>query len=314
MEAGQRCARVYERGQGAHGKLQADIVALPPSTALLALLSRPLRPIRGSLVRVFQFRPLFTVPPSNVAVASTSNDSTSVAPAQVVPAAAAAAVAAESPVATESLTAAVAPTVASKSVTAACTSKNVPRDIGLTEYSDDSDGVDTDSIDSFQSSVELMEEDLPLGCGRLQIDLDEDNSISSFASGVPVVDSEEMSSSPPSTMNLFPNTSVSQVQAIPESSLENTRTSPDVLFQFLQTVLTLSKCSVKSNGPLFQGALVRVLVAMSKSLSPFTPALSLSFVLYFIFSMLAIFSLPFMGWRFVWSSLVLFNYYFFINR
>ena len=74
-----------------------------------------------------------------------------------------------------------------------------------------------DSIDSFQSSEELMEEDLPLGCGRLQIVLDEDDSISSFASGVPVVDSEEMSSSPPSTMNLFPNTFVSQVQAISES-------------------------------------------------------------------------------------------------
>ena len=138
-----------------------------------------------------------------------------------------------------------------------------------------------------------MVEDLPLGCGRLQIVLDEDDSISSFASGVPVVDSEEMSSSPPSTMNLFPNTSVSQVQAIPESSLENTRTSPDVLFQFLQTVLTLSKCSVKSNGPLFQGALVRVLIAMSKSLSPFTPALSLFFVLYFILSLFAILSFVF---------------------
>ena len=76
-----------------------------------------------------------TVPPSIVPVASTSNYSTSVAPAPVVvPAAAAAAVAAELPVATESLTAAVAlivaPTVAAKSVTAACTSMIVPRDIG----------------------------------------------------------------------------------------------------------------------------------------------------------------------------------------
>ena len=176
--------------------------------------------------------------PVVVPVASTSNDSTSVAPAPVdVPAAAAAAapaaaaaaaVAAELPAAPT-----VAHTVAAKSVTAARTSKNVPRDIGLTEYSDvdsDSDNMDTDSIDSFQSSEELMEEDLPLGCGRLQIDLDDAVSISSFASGATVVDCEEMSSSPPSTMVLFPNTSVSQdMLVIPESSLENTGTSLDVL-------------------------------------------------------------------------------------
>ena len=168
--------------------------------------------------------------PVVVPVASTSNDSTSVAPALVdVPAAAAAAAAAvavELPAAPT-----VAPTVAAKSVTAARTSKNVPRDIGLTEYSDvDSDNMDTDSIDSFQSSEELMEEDHPLGCGRLQIDLDDAVSISSFASGATVVDCEEMSSSPPSTMVLFPNTFVSQdMQVIPESSLENTGTSLDVL-------------------------------------------------------------------------------------
>ena len=51
---------------------------------------------------------------------------------------------------------------------------------------------------------------------------------------------------------------------------------------------------------------MRVLIAMSKSLSPFTPALSLFFVLYFILSIFAILSSPFMGWCFVWSSLVLF--------
>ena len=54
--------------------------------------------------------------------------------------------------------------------TPACSLKNVPRDIVLTEFSEDlSDCENEESIDSFQSSEELMDEDFPIGCGHLKI-------------------------------------------------------------------------------------------------------------------------------------------------